>query len=124
MTDIIPKFDGDVEDWIRRITAFLEQREEEDRTPVGTIIAYASDAVPEGYLLCDGDEYLTEDYPALAKFLENIWGTAPSGSAYFIVPNLVDTVIVGGEEVDVATTSTLQSGTGIATAQLMYCIKW
>ncbi|WP_221391995.1 phage tail protein [Dyadobacter sp. NIV53] len=42
--------------------------------PIGTIFAYASDAVPEGFLVCDGSPLKANDYPELYEVLSTIHG--------------------------------------------------
>lgn len=37
--------------------------------PVGTILAYASDSIPLGWLLCDGSSFDADAYSALAQVL-------------------------------------------------------
>ena len=56
--------------------------------PVGTISAYGGDVtrLPEGYLLCDGTEYLTSQFPDLSAAIRANWGS--SGPGRFKVPEL------------------------------------
>lgn len=121
----IPQPEDDLKDWARRIVRFLADQQrvvDVNKLPVGTIIAFGSDQVPDGWLVCDGDELLIADYPALGRLLEDIWGT-PSTSAYFKLPNLVDKVLVGGEAADTAVAANIElTGSGV-TAQVMYLIK-
>jgi microcystin-dependent protein len=44
------------------------------RLPAGTILAYAGEDPPAGYLLCDGTEVLRDDYPALFGAIGTAWG--------------------------------------------------
>lgn len=55
---------------------------------VGTIIPYAGNVVPPGYLICDGQTYYSKDYPFLAKMLN------PGGTT-FSVPNFCGRVVFG-----------------------------
>lgn len=48
-----------------------------------------------GWLICDGQERLISSYPALAAALGTTYGTAPSGTSYFMVPDLRGRVVVG-----------------------------
>lgn len=59
--------------------------------PMGTIICYFGDSAPDGYLACDGTEYLIATYPALADHLLNMTtGSQYEGtdSLHFKVPDL------------------------------------
>lgn len=60
----------------------------------GFIYPLASDIVPEGFLLCDGAEYLRDEYPELFTAIGTIYG-AGDGSTTFNVPNLQTRVPVG-----------------------------
>ena len=63
-------------------------------TPVGTIIQFFGYIAPNGYLSCDGTEYLKADYPALATLLADLdthYSTTQyvgSDSDHFKVPDL------------------------------------
>ena len=57
-------------------------------TPVGTIIMYAANTVPDGYLLCDGSAVSRTDYAELFKVIGTTWGTG-NGSTTFNLPNAV-----------------------------------
>ncbi len=63
-------------------------------TPVGTIIQFFGYTAPNGYLACDGTEYLKADYPALATLLADLdthYSTTQyvgSDSDHFKVPDL------------------------------------
>lgn len=43
--------------------------------PIGTIIAFMGNTPPMGYLACDGSEYDIIDYPKLAKFFKDQFGS-------------------------------------------------
>jgi hypothetical protein len=55
--------------------------ESRDKTPVGTIIAYASNNVPVGYLPCNGTHLNRTDYPDLFAAIGVTWGN-PSASTF------------------------------------------
>lgn len=63
-------------------------------TPVGTIIQFFGYIAPNGYLSCDGTEYLKADYPALATLLADLdthYSTTQyvgSDNDHFKVPDL------------------------------------
>ena len=63
----------------------------------GFIYPLASSVVPEGFLLCDGAEYLRTEYPELFAAIGTIYGSG-DGSTTFNVPNLQTRVPVGSGE--------------------------
>ena len=60
--------------------------------PIGTVLSYAGQTAPHGYLLCDGKSYAVADYPGLYAVIGNTYG---GDSTNFNVPNLVDKFIQG-----------------------------
>jgi microcystin-dependent protein len=60
--------------------------------PVGSVVAYAGDAIPEGWLYCDGQAVGTTDYPVLFDILGYQYGG--SGST-FRVPDMRGRVALG-----------------------------
>ena len=60
--------------------------------PVGTIIPFAGNSVPQGYLLCDGSAISRTDYASLFAVIGTIYG-AGDGNATFNLPALVDYVL-------------------------------
>ena len=67
--------------------------------PIGTVLSFAGQTAPNGYLLCDGASYKVADYPDLYAVIGNTYG---GDTENFNVPNLVDKFIQGsttsGEE--------------------------
>jgi len=57
-----------------------------ENNPAGTILIYAGETLPEGYLWCDGQSYATNLYPDLYTAIGSTWGTA--GAGVFNVPDL------------------------------------
>lgn len=57
--------------------------------PVGAIFPFAGNVVPTGYLLCDGSEVRTSDYPVLYSIIGYTYKTAISlqGYATFALPD-------------------------------------
>lgn len=45
-------------------------------SPPGTIVAFGGDAIPEGWILCDGRPLRTGDYPRLFAAIGSRWGDA------------------------------------------------
>lgn len=62
--------------------------------PIGTIISYASTALPIGFLLCDGSEISKTDYADLYIVIGNKFGTA-TDTTKFKLPDLRDKFVQG-----------------------------
>ena len=60
----------------------------------GTIIAFGSNTVPEGYLLCNGSTVSRTTYAALFAVIGITYGEG-DGSSTFALPNLTDRVLQG-----------------------------
>jgi microcystin-dependent protein len=63
-------------------------------TPTGTILPFASDTPPTGWLLCDGSDMSRGDYPDLFAVCGETYG-AGDGSTTFTIPDLADRIPVG-----------------------------
>jgi hypothetical protein len=61
--------------------------------PPGTVIAFAGKDVPEGYLLCDGRELDTSEYPDLFKAIGAIYGG--TGIDKFKIPDFTGMFLRG-----------------------------
>jgi hypothetical protein len=57
--------------------------------PVGTLIDYAGQTAPAGYLVCDGSLVSRTTYADLFKAIGTLYGTG-DGSTTFGLPNLID----------------------------------
>lgn len=62
--------------------------------PVGSVICYAGQTEPAGWLFCNGTQVLKSDYPQLYAVITNTYGTA-SNSDYFVLPNLREKIPMG-----------------------------
>jgi microcystin-dependent protein len=62
--------------------------------PIGTIICFAGQLVPQGWVLCDGSEISKSEYPNLFSVIGNTYGT-PVNSSKFILPNLQQRIPLG-----------------------------
>jgi microcystin-dependent protein len=80
----------------------------EETVPAGSIVAFAGAVAPQGWLLCDGQECSSRDYPKLWKAIKTKYVPAQeeirvlrfnadedSGYKIFFVPDLRGRVIVG-----------------------------
>lgn len=82
-------------------------------TPVGTIIMYAANTIPDGYLLCDGSAVSRTDYAELFKVIGTTWGTG-NGSTTFNLPNAVGRFPMGSSSVGSYKNAGLPALTGAA----------
>ena len=60
--------------------------------PIGTVLSFAGQTAPHGYLLCDGASYKVADYPDLYAVIGNTYG---GDTENFNVPDYRETVLVG-----------------------------
>jgi microcystin-dependent protein len=62
--------------------------------PIGSIICYAGQTSPTGWLFCNGGEVLKTTYQNLFAVISNNYGVA-SNSDYFVLPNLKEKFPMG-----------------------------
>lgn len=67
-----------------------------DFTPVGAIMAYPDEALPDKWLLCNGDFVLQSTYPELYAICGSKFGTPAAGRFY--LPDLVARFIHGASD--------------------------
>lgn len=77
-------------------SAYIDQI---DPTPIGTIVAYAGESVPNGYLLADGASVSRSKYMDLYDVISTSYGT-PISSKYFYLPDLNGKLVVGSNNSD------------------------
>lgn len=63
--------------------------------PVGSIVPYAANTPPGGWLVCDGAAVNREDYPALFAVINTRYGSG-DGSRTFNLPNFINKTFWGG----------------------------
>jgi microcystin-dependent protein len=63
-------------------------------SPIGSIICYAGQTNPSGWLFCNGMEVLKTTYPNLYAVISDNYGVA-SNSDYFVLPNLKEKIPMG-----------------------------
>jgi len=70
--------------------------------PIGVIMPFAGTIIPEGYLLCDGSEVKTADYPGLYGVIGYTYKSATllSGAATFCLPDLRGRFPLGRDNMD------------------------
>lgn len=74
----------------------IEQVEGLDKmiNPTGSIIAFAGNTLPDGYLLCDGSQVSRTTYKKLFDVIGTTYG-AGDGTTTFTLPNLIDRFLEG-----------------------------
>ena len=77
-----------------RIGAVPYAVEADNGVPTGSIQAYVGQAIPSGWLLCDGSEFSRTEYPELFETIGTTFGSG-DGSTTFGLPNLGGRVPVG-----------------------------
>ena len=70
-----------------------------DTLPIGGIIAFASDTIPNGWLLCDGRAVSRTEYSELFKAIGTKHGSG-DGSTTFNLPNPKGRTLVGKDSTD------------------------
>ncbi len=65
-----------------------------DSTPIGTVVVYAGEVIPEAYLLANGSAVSRTTYKTLFNKIGTTYG-AGNGSSTFNLPNLSGRVVVG-----------------------------
>jgi len=65
-------------------------------TPIGSVICYAGQTTPHGWLFCNGADVLKTTYPNLYAVIGDMYGN-PSNSNpdYFVLPNLIEKFPIG-----------------------------
>ena len=77
-----------------RTTPFAVTPEDSKLNPVGTLLAYAGNTVPTGWLISDGSAVSRTTYIALFNAIGTLYGVG-DGSSTFNLPNLKGTIPVG-----------------------------
>ena len=70
-----------------------------DTLPIGTILPYGSDTIPDNYLLCKGQELPRAEFRELFNIIGTTYGEG-DGSTTFALPNLCGKVPVGKDSDD------------------------
>ena len=86
----------------------------ENPIPTGSVIPFAGETAPEGFLLCNGQEVSRVTYSRLFNVIKEKFG-AGDGVTTFQVPNLVEKFIEGTES---SVGQTLDAGLPNITGQL------
>lgn len=78
-------------------------------TPIGSVFQYASDTIPNKYLLCNGQAVSRTEYSKLFAIIGTTYG-AGDGSTTFNIPNLKTRVAVGKDSSNSSFASLGQTG--------------
>ena len=80
------------QEFYNRIKPFLNQTAPAGFTPIGTVISVMGKKAPENYLACDGTAYNILEYPELAVYIKDQFGSydyfGGDGTNTFAVPDL------------------------------------
>lgn len=68
-----------------------------DSFPIGAIVPFSSDTIPNGWLLCDGSLVSRTTYSELFKVIGTAYGTG-DGSTTFNVPDIQGRIVVGKQQ--------------------------
>lgn len=79
--------------------------------PAGSVIAFAGNKTPEGYLLCDGSAVSRTTYAELFAAIGTTYGSG-NGSTTFNLPNLIDRFVQGSNTVGTKKEAGLPNITG------------
>lgn len=79
--------------------------------PVGSIVSYAADTPPGGWLVCDGAAVNRYDYAALFAVINTKYGSG-DGSNTFNLPNFINRTFWGGSSSGTVLTAGLPNITG------------
>ena len=79
--------------------------------PIGTIIAFAANSAPTGYVLCNGANVSRTTYSNLFAVIGTTYG-AGDGSTTFTLPNLIDRFIEGSSTAGIYIQAGLPNITG------------
>lgn len=92
-TSINTPADNDVLEYDQQSATWINSNKQ--LIPVGVIIPFAGDKVPDGYLLCDGTTKLIQDYEKLYSVIGSLYSSSPEQTNYFRLPNLSGKIPVG-----------------------------
>lgn len=73
--------------------------------PIGTIIPFAGNSVPQGYLLCDGSAISRTDYASLFAVIGTIYGAGDGNSTFNLPSTTSGLAIIGTAANYLGTTS-------------------
>jgi len=68
--------------------------------PIGTILPFAGNNIPRGYLLCDGSELEIVRFPELYDIIGNVYGAPSLGFETFKLPDLRGRFALGRDNMD------------------------
>jgi microcystin-dependent protein len=81
-----------LQDLANVLAPILERKNQTFGIPIGTVIDFAGENPPDGYLLCNGQTFSASEYPELYNVIGNVWG---GDGTFFKVPNLERKTTIG-----------------------------
>jgi len=63
--------------------------------PTGVVLPFAGTTAPSGFLMCNGQQVLRADYPALFALIGTTWNTGTVDALHFCVPDMRGRVPAG-----------------------------
>lgn len=104
---------SDLQEQVDSLTAIVSSgdegtNQEESDLPIGTILAFASDSIPEGWMFCDGAEIAIDEYQELYDLIGTTYGAGDSAywaqvnfpATTFNIPDLRGRTIVAPDEIN------------------------
>ena len=84
--------------------------------PIGTVLPFATESVPEGWMLCDGREVAIEEYQELYNLIGTTYGAGDSAfwaqvfypATTFNIPDLRGRTIIGADDMGGESANTIQ----------------
>ena len=105
---------------VNRLAELANQALAKESVLPGSVIAWAANSTPNGYLLCNGATVSRTTYAALFSAIGTTYGTG-DGSTTFALPNLTDKFIMGSGTAGTVKAAGLPNITGsVSTSRFGY----
>ena len=92
----------ELEDEIKMLKELYQNLKSESTNPVGTLISYMGNNVPNGYLPCNGQTYNIAEYSGLAEQIKREFGSynyyGGDGTTTFATPNVTGKFLKGSNQ--------------------------
>ena len=93
---------NELEDEIKMLKELYQNLKSESTNPVGTLISYMGNNVPNGYLPCNGQTYNIAEYSGLAEQIKREFGSynyyGGDGTTTFATPNVTGKFLKGSNQ--------------------------
>jgi hypothetical protein len=111
----IEKID-ELEEEIKMLKELYQNLKSESTNPVGTLISYMGNNVPNGYLPCNGQTYNIAEYSGLAEQIKREFGSynyyGGDGTTTFATPNVTGKFLKGSNQAGIREEAGLPNITG------------